>query len=370
LQRVKPDQRIPSLDGLRAVASLMVLAFHFGPNIAQNSFTVLNRLPDFLWEGIDLFFVLSGFLIAGILLESRDSERYFKTFYIRRVFRILPLYYVVVLSYCAALVWLGPRTSGMGQLFWHPIAPLWYLIYFQNFVMVTLGNLGPAWLGGSWSLAVEEQFYLILPAPIRKLTPKTLFWLTACALPGAAVLRGVIQKWHFGPMSAYVLLPARMDALGAGVLIAWLARYRSGTIQSHPRLIRLIALLLIALRLISEWVPNPHAARFAFLGHTVNAVVISFALLALLVSQETWIGRALSHPWMRELGNMAYSTYLFHPIVLRLVFRLMRASDPQLGALRDLGPLGLSLILTLAVSWMSWKYFERRMIAMGHQWRY
>jgi peptidoglycan/LPS O-acetylase OafA/YrhL len=348
----------------------MILFFHFGPNIARNGFLVLNRLPHFMWEGMDLFFVLSGFLIGGILLESRDSPRYFKTFYIRRAFRILPLYYVVVLSYCLAVAWLGPRTGGMGALFQNPMAIGWYLLYLQNFRMAIVGNFGPEWLGVSWSLAVEEQFYMILPACIRNVKPQTLFWMIISAILGAVVLRGGMQKFHFYPFGGYVLLPARMDALGAGVLMAWIVRFRSDLLKGRERLIRTTALVLLAVRLVSQYITYPQEIRLAFLGHLINSVVIAFALLALLVSQDLRIGRFLSHPWIRKLGNMAYSTYLLHPIVLHLIFRWLRACEPQLGAIRDLAPLGLSLIVTLAVSWMSWHYFERRMLAIGHQWQY
>src|SRR5207247_6499470 len=104
---VKPDSRIPMLDGLRGIASLMVVAFHFGPHVArlpESHFQFLHQLPTLWFKGVDLFFVLSGFLISGILVNARHSPRYFQTFYLRRAFRIFPLYYLVLLGYGIALL--------------------------------------------------------------------------------------------------------------------------------------------------------------------------------------------------------------------------------------------------------------------------
>lgn len=144
--------RIPALDGLRAVASLMVVFCHFGPHIVRSStseFTFLHLLPRSGGEGVELFFVLSGFLISGILVNARNSPRYFRTFYIRRALRIFPLYYLVLATYVAAVLLLGVRAASLGRLFENPL-PIWtYFLYVQNFAMAAGSSFGAIWMAGS-----------------------------------------------------------------------------------------------------------------------------------------------------------------------------------------------------------------------------
>src|SRR5215467_9983632 len=145
------------LDGLRGIAVLLVVYHHWMPltlNISGDS--VAGRLGALSWSGVDLFFVLSGFLIGGILLDHKNSPSYFKTFYIRRVCRILPLYIL-----CLALFYM---TKSSGWLWNSPLPWYSYATFTQNFWTAFRGNSAEAlWLVPTWSLAVEEQFYLTLP---------------------------------------------------------------------------------------------------------------------------------------------------------------------------------------------------------------
>ncbi len=351
----------------------MVLCYHFGPHIvrAQSPFHILHRLPQLTWAGVDLFFVLSGFLISGILLDSRQSPRYFKVFYARRVFRIFPLYYLVLCAYICALAICGNRTAELGRLFENPISPWAYLLYFQNFAMTAAGNFGPIWLAGTWSLAVEEQFYLTLPVMIRKLTPRFLGWCVLASFLGAPILRAVIQKFRFvDSMGGHVLLPSCIDSLAAGVLITMLLRYRYRWIAGEERRIRLAVMAFVLTWIAYEYIPNPQAIRLAFIVHTGNAIAFAGILLVVLLSPRNPLSRFLSTPAMRELGNMAYSTYLFHPILLCIVFRVIKGRDPLLRDAGDLPVVGAALISTLILSWLSWQFFEKPLIRRGHQYQY
>lgn len=365
--------RIPCLDGLRGVASLMVMLYHFGPHIAAPSgpFHLLHALPDFFFAGVDLFFVLSGFLIGGILLDVRESPRYFTTFYIRRVFRIFPLYYVTLLSYEVALWVAGDQATGLGRLFQNPIPRWTFWCYLQNLTMTTYNTFGPIWLAGSWSLAIEEQFYLLLPPLVRRVSPRTLYWVCWAAVGTAFVLRGAISKSGFlPPLGAYVLLPVRMDALAAGVLVAYAFRYRRDWIDRWqlwwPRLALGLGILWIAY----PYVPNPHAIRLAFIHHTGNAIVFALILLALVLFPQSRVAQFLSRGWMRKLGDLAYSTYLFHPIVLGVVFWAWTGADPVLAAATDLVPLTAAMILTLLITLSSWHYLEKPLLKIGHRFVY
>ncbi len=370
---VRPDQRIPALDGLRAIASLMVVFYHFGPHIVRNGgpFSFLHWLPETVWQGVDLFFVLSGFLIASILFEVRESPHYFKTFYARRAFRLLPLYYLVLLGYVAAVGILGERTRELGRLFENPLGLATFFFYAQNFAMTAAGSFGPTWLAGTWSLAVEEQFYFTLPLMIRRFTTRTMWRMVFAGFLGALFLRGAINKFKFLPViGAYVLLPARLDSLAAGVFVAMLVRYRYDLIARRARLIRRGTIVAAVVWMIWECVPNPQSIRLHFIAYSAWATIFAGLLLSVLVSPDTRLSRFLSVPWMRELGNMAYSTYMLHGIALCIVFRIWRGCDPQLDSLADLPPLGVALILALLASWVSWRFFERKMLVIGRNYRY
>src|SRR5579863_2282559 len=174
------NSRVPSLDGIRGFAILLVMLWHglFVPLSNLPNHPVAERLIGLgrlSWSGVDLFFVLSGFLIGGILLDASASTSYFSTFYIRRAHRILPLYAAVV-----SCVLIAPRLFG-GWNHWasNQISVGYYATFLQNFWMAKNNLFGSNVLGVTWSLAVEEQFYLSLPIAIRYLSRSQLWWLVA-----------------------------------------------------------------------------------------------------------------------------------------------------------------------------------------------
>jgi peptidoglycan/LPS O-acetylase OafA/YrhL len=215
--------RIPELDGIRGIAISLVVIRHYVANITPSTpgspLAYVLATLRLTWTGVDLFFVLSGFLIGGILWDARQSETYFSAFYMRRIYRIWPVLFAWLAIYIIATpisnhaIWV--RTFG------HEI-PVWsYALFVQNIEMTLKQTYGAAWLSATWSLAVEEQFYVVLPlvvfaiSSVRKL---------AVIVGGACIAAIVFRTWmafhgdiYYGP---YMLLPSRSDALGCGVLIA------------------------------------------------------------------------------------------------------------------------------------------------------
>ena len=170
---MKKAARIPELDGLRGIAILSVVCIHYidgqGPTGGPIT-TLLQKIVALGWSGVDLFFVLSGFLIGGILLDARGSPNYFKTFYVRRFFRIIPIYYAWVLLYVLLVTLAGHvvqvhSNSGRPEELGASIYV--HFLFLQNVWPITLAGLAGAWLSPTWSLAVEEQFYLVCPWMIR-----------------------------------------------------------------------------------------------------------------------------------------------------------------------------------------------------------
>jgi peptidoglycan/LPS O-acetylase OafA/YrhL len=159
-------KRIAELDGLRAAAILMVVAWHYlGTGDPQTwPIFIVGR------TGVDLFFVLSGYLITGILLANRDSPNYFSALYGRRSFRILPIYFVMVAIYLV-----GRKLGGSAPMLFDGPLPWWtYVVGLQNVWMTIYQNYGAAWLGATWSLAIEEQFYLVFPLVVYLTPPRLL----------------------------------------------------------------------------------------------------------------------------------------------------------------------------------------------------
>lgn len=210
---IASSTRIPALDGLRGIAILLVLICHLLAQLKSNSgifryAVVAGRLT---WSGVDLFFVLSGFLIGGILLDARSSPRYYTTFYARRAFRILPIY-AVLLALCSLRYlpfhWL-PASLGT----FSPVEIPWiaYLTFTQNLWMARLADLGLGTLSPTWSLTVEEQFYLTMPVIVRKIPRAKLATVLLSVILGVPVLRVFIHHFFVpSALACHVLMPCPM----------------------------------------------------------------------------------------------------------------------------------------------------------------
>ncbi|MCX6210151.1 MAG: acyltransferase [Bacteroidetes bacterium] len=218
-------KRISQIDGLRAVASLLVVSFHYINNQLTDSTSFLGKLFaklfSFGWAGVDLFFVLSGFLIGGILITNKNKKNYFSTFYIRRFVRIIPNYYLLILLFiilCAI-----PAFKNTYFLRDSDTIPTWsYFTMFHNVFMAKLNHMGNTAMSVTWSIGIEEQFYLIIPFIIYFTNKKLLPYLLIAFILLANVFRWVYITPETPWIAAYVLLPCRMDAISLGVILAWI----------------------------------------------------------------------------------------------------------------------------------------------------
>lgn len=186
-------KRIAQLDGVRGVAIVLVLVWHY---IADH-FTSPGGTISTYWDGalyltssgVELFFVLSGFLIGGILLDHRQTSNYFRVFYLRRACRILPLYFLMLGLFVCCRATRISTWPYFGWLFGQPFPMLSYATFTQNVLMGLRGDLGPHWLGVTWSLAIEEQFYLFIPLLIYFLPRRALVLVLTAGILMAPVLR-------------------------------------------------------------------------------------------------------------------------------------------------------------------------------------
>jgi peptidoglycan/LPS O-acetylase OafA/YrhL len=330
------------LDAVRGVAILQVLVWHYWvPGFLHSKIggaRVLAFLLNMSWTGVDLFFVLSGFLIGGILLDHRDEPNVLPVFYIRRVLRIFPLYAFVLVPFLL---------GGGGN------KPA-YIGFMQNLMWAREGHWGPEWIGVTWSLAVEEQFYLILPAMIRFVPaarlPVLLLVLIALA-PGA---RAVAWLGFGNAYACYMLMPCRMDALFAGVLVAWVVRdprWRRRLGSSRA----LVGFSGVGFVLLLGCDADQLSPLFCTVGYSAVAVFYAAVVLQLALHPpgSGWPVRLLG--WF---GLHAYGIYLLHCPIELIVARQVATGLPGLI---------VATVLTLLAAMVSWRMVERPCIRLGHR---
>jgi peptidoglycan/LPS O-acetylase OafA/YrhL len=380
---------IPELDGVRGLAILLVLIWHYVvyPRYDWLYYYAPNTAVAFglTWSGVDLFFVLSGFLLGGILLDNARAPHYFKAFYVRRACRILPLYFAWLLLFYL-LFWFLPGLSSSSSFEWLFARPLpwWsYVSLTQNFIIAKTGDYGANWLGVTWSLAVEEQFYLVLPLLLRFVPRRRLPWLLAGLIITAPLVRWWLFKYHARPVAAtYTLTLCRMDELLAGVLCAYLLRLNTVREFLLGRVKLLYGLLAIVVALLGIGIlihrsPTLGFAGLAFgsfgmtvYGYTLLTLLYSGLLLLAVTERRglvTWICR---QSWLRRLGTIAYAVYLFHQVFNGLGHALLRQQGPRLYDWTDALISCAALICMLFAATLSWRWFEKPLIMLGHSVKY
>jgi len=367
--------RVPELDGIRGIAIGLVLIAHFigvvtvaRPGSALAYALVPLRL---CWSGVDLFFVLSGFLIGGILLDARESSNYFRVFYTRRFFRIIPIYAVLLITVAVTMYLAGAGVIGKyEEVFVNPLPWPFFVFFLQNIGMSLHHVFGTFPLGVTWSLAVEEQFYLTLPLLIRFLDRRALLRFIGIAIVAAPLLRAYFV--HGGPgnfFAWYTLMPCRADALLLGVLAAVALReprWRDWLLGRRRQLLLAMAFLFLGVAYLGWRAPSHDAPLMATVGFTWLALSYLSVLLYGVLFTDSALSRMLRWKWLRGLGIIAYGTYLFHEFFLGMFF----GRTPWVRTVRDFGLSMLTLAVTLVFCRLSWTFFEKPLVKMGHRTHY
>jgi len=371
----RPAERIPALDGLRGIAILMVLLRHSIAGTPTNS-PVWTRVLEPLrltWSGVDLFFVLSGFLIGGILLDARCSPRYFQTFYIRRAFRILPVYFVFMAVYLGRHLPTSSLKGAFGETSHLQLPWLSFFTFTQNFWMVTLGWFGPMTTAPTWSLAVEEQFYLTVPIIIRRLRTSTLYAVIVGVIVFTPILRAVFPRLiAHGEFACYVLMPCRADALSLGVLAALLVRNPSfrSWISTRLWLLNLLSgICFLGIAYLTYWAWDQYSPPMSTWGLSCLALFYTCILLS-VVCGTSIAERLLRNPCLMRLGTVAYCTYLVHSILIQAARRVLEMhTSLSTGQNWAIGGV-LGVCAAFVVASCSWRFFEKTLLAYGHKYQY
>jgi peptidoglycan/LPS O-acetylase OafA/YrhL len=321
---------ISEFDGLRALAVILVFLNHFAPQTISQ-FDFLRRVG---WVGVDLFFVLSGFLITGILLDSRCKPGYYRRFYWRRSLRIFPLYYALLtfMFIKMAVVTGGHEFSAMVSE-WG--SPLWLYAYLGN-VKTALTNISPpSYFTPMWSLHVEEQYYLIFPFLVYRVSERNLRRTLIAVVIAAPLLR--LALWRFDPtkpLLQYMLLPCRMDGLGFGALIA--LQYRSLTqgargVMLRRRPLALSGFVLLALACIVFQVGGGefNTALERTIGYTLFAAAFACFVLWIVLYRGDRSTAWLNSPPLQFLGRISYGIYLLQLPAAWLVHLMILPSSQE-----------------------------------------
>ncbi len=385
-----PTAHVPALDGIRGIAVLMVMMFHFSivPKLEQISSpldSVYSRVVMNGWAGVDLFFVLSGFLITGILLRTRCASNYFRAFYARRALRIFPLYYgflammifvvfPVASSFAGRVSALAPIVEQTGELRQHQT---WFWLYISNiYTFLHDGTKAAGGMGHFWSLAIEEQYYLVWTPLVFLLSVRRLIWLCV-VLIGAVTIYRAWAVWTGVP--AYTVMTftlTRVDTILYGSLTACLLHI--GIPCAWGRVLRRSApFLWLMVFLIPIWVgPNLESnAWLQIVLPTMLAIAFSVTVLGVgMLGSEYRSGLLTSRPLVR-LGVISYGLYVFHvpvrgallPVYERLVPQHLIAGS-QLHW--TLGFVLLAFLCSLIVAECSWRLFESQVLKLKKRFPY
>jgi len=366
----------PALDGLRAVAIGLVFMVHFCGAFRPWAFFQWG------WVGVDLFFVLSGFLITGILFDSLHRADYFRNFYIRRILRIFPLYYgvLVLIFLIGTLPAVHVLWDRYSASYWFYLANLFEaggkaglhseisLLAFQPRGSYEIGHIG---LGHLWSLCAEEQFYLLWPAVVWGVrSRKALLTLCVTVMALEPPLRWLYMHFHPEMVPAgglYFPTYFRVDTLLAGAATALWMR-GSDAPASKIRSVAYGMLLGASTVFFVAWkMEGSHPLSPIFDPLTVTfgfslVALASVGLLLLVLDEETWIAGLLRQRTLMGIGRISYGMYVFHGLIV--TFLLSKIAWFHRVHLPGLSIVIVGPALSIALAWLSFRYFESPFLAL------
>ena len=372
--------RRADLDGVRGFACLSVLTLHIviGPITFQPG-TIYDAarlaLQPFMVGGVDLFFVLSGFLISGILMDEKakgkTARQYFFRFWRHRFARIFPVYYLMIGLLLALYTINGLYSSAYTRALLFDQMPIWtYATFTQNFYMIFNGVYGN-FLGVTWSLAMEEQFYLLLPLAVFFLSRGDIAKVAVAMILLAPVVRAILWELHSWQAS-YHLSPARMDTIMWGVLIAYIIR-RPDFVAALSRRIRWIdGFIVVSIALIAGNVfyyasapvisqPSTHALGLfiSTLRYSLLATVYALVILRLYLPGANWVKAFFSNRRLGRVGLESYGAYMYHQFFnLTVHFWLNGRASAVISDWRQWYLPSLVFALTFGAAALSYRYME------------
>jgi peptidoglycan/LPS O-acetylase OafA/YrhL len=367
---------MPALDGLRGLAVLMVLVFHFVSNTLPTNLLerVVVSVTNYGAYGVELFFVLSGFLITGILYDSQNNPRYFRNFYMRRLLRIFPLYYgvLVLVFFVAPLI---PSLRGP-TLDYLVDRQAWAWLYAVNVYIARDGDWTFSYLDHFWSLAVEEHFYLFWPMVVFVLArrPRALIVAGLAISLGALLARLTGSIMGLSWWTTYVLTPFRLDGLALGAFLAVTARQPGGMAflaRTLPRVAAIASGLLAATFVWTALESHKHLELvLPIRAGLILALLGCLLLWSLNAPKQSPTSRFFCSRTMTFFGTYSYGLYVYHHFISyylssnRTELELAQWLGSHEAAVALQASLGASV--SLAVAYLSYELFEKRFLRLKH----
>ncbi|WP_312078087.1 acyltransferase [Chryseobacterium sp.] len=332
------------LDGVRGIAVLMVMVFHFFQTYEpSNDFLLLiKKISLFGKTGVSLFFVLSGFLITRILVDNKRQDFYFRNFYFRRALRIFPLYYFFLLVYYFIIPIISNTSiSDFSQQIYH-------FTFLQNFASTfNWESFGPSHY---WSLSVEEHFYLFWPFVIYFFSFDKIKWIILLLVVISFITRFILITNNFEESQFTV---ARFDELAMGAMLSILEKEKILTLNNKKYFISLLIISALPLIYIS-FKNGDYSIVEKSIRHFILAIFYGTLVgIAIISSSENFLYKILTYKMLRYTGKISFGLYVYHPICFVLVFTFLPINEILLIFVA-------SFILAYLISMLSFNLFEKR----------
>jgi peptidoglycan/LPS O-acetylase OafA/YrhL len=307
--------RVRELDGLRGIAVLLIVFWHYVfsliHNPAPDTFLSYAKIVGrYTWTAVDLFFVLSGFLIGTICIKKCQSKNFLKIFFAKRCLRILPPYTLLLISYFVAKYCLvEPHWAWLLQ---STISDFWFFSPFQNIPMFLQNTYGCGWLSITWTLSIEEQFYLLAPFAFLWMRPVQVILLSI-----SLIFLSIFIRNYFYDTNILLTLPARFDGMCTGILIAYFLsedKIRL-TLSLQPIWLGFLAFLFLLNTFLLSF-----RADFGSVSPTWFAVGFGICIIYCVVQSDKWFLGPLRSRILVFFGRISFTMYLFHQAVNGIVF--------------------------------------------------